>query len=129
MYNFFKRYNKLSYGFQLLLLLGVPTLLALIIYKNNPLVSNANLGPLIIIAMWWLIVFGWLNFYEQKEEIKKLVIKISQLPPDEREKLIKEADIHINEDTTEEILERDIYPKAGQLIESVDHASRYKTVL
>lgn len=129
MRNFPKQFNKLSYGLKLLLLLGVPTILAFIIYQNNPLASDTNLGLLIIIAMWWLIVFGWLNFYKQKEETRKLVIKISQLPAEEREKLIREADIHIDEDTTKEILERDLYPKAERLIENINHTSRYKTII
>jgi hypothetical protein len=108
------------------LLLGVPTILAILIYKFNPLISESNWGLVIIIALWWLLVFGWLNYYQKKEQLRQFAIQITQLPKGELEEMVKQVDIQLEGISKQTELEEDIYPRADLLIKNVNQSSRYR---
>ncbi len=124
--NLHQKFESWSYWRQILFLIGLPILLGFLIYKFNPLISNSSLGLLIIIALWWLVVFGWLNFYRKKEQLREFAIQVALLSQEDRERLILNANIQLDADLKLGELEENIYPKAEAFIENVNRTSRYK---
>lgn len=117
------KYQRLSYAKRLLLLLGVPAILAFLIYKYEPFESDSSLGVLIIVLLWWLTVFGWLNYLDQKDFSRKLVLKITQLKPEVREDLISETDFQLEGDAIyHEKLDEITIEKAEKFIRKIERA-------
>jgi len=50
----------------------------------------------IVVILWWLLIAGWVKFYEERKSFRRFAIKITRINPEDLKKHISEAAINVD---------------------------------